>query len=432
MAALSATKIVATYLGEAVEAYESQDSMLSQVKVINDVDPGTLQNGNNTIWRKVVQQGSSTPGFDLTGLEQGIISQGYYAYLGTPDNAFIGLRADDLRDLSYIKDQAKVDGQKRASVLNKAITDTISTTGSMIYRSNATSGFDFVSLAQAGMNKRQGSTVDRYLALTDTHNQIFGKDLASRQTLQGQPDKTYQDGMLYKKIAGFDIMTNSSISALVGGADPATTVTANVSLAPLGGTATTPGLSVAQLAVTNNDYRYGEIAVTASGSYNVGDRVTFANGGVTVKAVGRDDKTVTDEAMTFVIVAKADATHITVWPRPIAANDAGLTTAQKAYANINTQILNTATVNRVNIDASTQPSIFWQKDSIEVIGGKMPMELLGQWGGMKVATEKLKNGLTMYMLYDGNIANLQARWRMFIWYGVNNARPADNGTLIKF
>lgn len=430
MAVLSATKIVATYLGAAVDSYESQQSMLPMVKVVNDVDPATMQNGNNTIWRKVVQEGASIPGWDLTGLEQGIISQGYSAYLGTPENTFVGLRVDDMRDLSYIKDQARVDGEKRASVLNKAITDTISTTGSMAYRTNVTSGFDFVSQAQAGMNKRQSRRVDRYMALNDTHNQLFGKDLASRQTLQGQPADTFKTGMLYNQIAGFDIMTNSSISLLPGGADPATTVTANVSLAPLGGTATNGG--VAQLIVTNNDYRYGDIPVTASASYNVGDRITFSNGGVTVKAIGRDDSTVTDEAMTFVIVAKASGTSITVFPRPIAANDAGLSTAQKAYANINTQILNTATVNRVNIDATTQPSIFWQKDSIEVLGGEVPMQLLGQWGGMKVASEKLSNGLTMYMLYDGNIATLQGRWRMFIWYGVNNARPADNGILIKF
>lgn len=432
MAALTATKIVAEYMGKAIETFESQDTLLSRVKVINDVDPASLQNGNNTIWRRVVQQGSSIDGWDLTGLETGITSQGYYAYLGTPENTFVGLRADDLRDMSYIRDQAAVDGEKRASVLNKRINDTIRTTGSMYYRSAATDGFDFISTAQAGLDKRQSRTPDRYVALNDTHNRIFGSSLASRQTLQGQPDKTYQSGDLYKSIAGFDIIKSSSIGQLTGGAAIGTTVTANVSLAPLGGTVTNPALATAQLSVVNNDYRYGTIPVTASASYNVGDRVKFTNGSADVLAVGRDDKTVTDEAMTFVIVDKPNGTSVVVWPRPIAADDPALTAEQKAYANINTRILSAATMNRVNTDASTQPSLFWQKDSIEVLGGQVPMELLGQWGGMKVATERLSNGLYMYMLYDGNIANLQARWRMFIWYGVNNAKPADNGVLVKF
>jgi len=92
MATLSATKIVATYLGAAVESYESQQSMLPMVKVINDVDPATMQNGNNTIWREVVQEGASISGCDLTGQEQGIISQAYSSYLGSPENTFVGLR----------------------------------------------------------------------------------------------------------------------------------------------------------------------------------------------------------------------------------------------------------------------------------------------------------------------------------------------------
>lgn len=432
MAVLSATKIVAEYMGQAVETFESQQTLLNRVKVINDVDPASLQNGNNTLWRKVVQEGASINGWDLTGLETGIISQGYYAYLGTPENTFVGLRVDDLRDMSYIRDQARADGEKRASVLNKAISDTIRTTSSMFIRTNVTDGFDFVSLAQAALDKRQSRTPDRTIALSDTHNRLFGSGLASRQTLQGQPNSTYQSGVLYNNIAGFDVIKSSSIGQIAGGASPDTTVTANVSLAPLGGTATTPGLSTAQLSVVNNDYRYGTIPVTASASYNIGDRVKFRNGSVDVLAVGRDDNTITDEAMTFVIVDKPNGTSVTVWPRPIAADDPVLSAVEKQYANINTRILNAAVMVRVNIDTAVQPSLFWQKDSIEVLGGKVPMELLGQWGGMKVATERLSNGLYMYMLYDGNIANLQARWRMFIWYGVNNAKPMDNGVIVRF
>ena len=41
----------------------------------------------------MVQQSSSIPGWDLTGLEQGIISQGYSAYLGTPDNSLVVINA---------------------------------------------------------------------------------------------------------------------------------------------------------------------------------------------------------------------------------------------------------------------------------------------------------------------------------------------------
>lgn len=62
----------------------------------------------------------------------------------------------------------------------------------------------------------------------------------------------------------------------------------------------------------------------------------------------------------------------------------------------------------------------------------MPVEKLAEWGGMKTARERLTDDLYMYMLYDANIASLQARWRMFVWYGVNNARPMDNGAFVSY
>jgi hypothetical protein len=426
MATLTAPKIAELLMENAIETFESQESLIPLVRTV-DVDPSTMQNSGNSVWRKVQQHAPSIAGFDLTGLETGIIQESYQAYLGTPDNDLVDLRIDDLRDKSYWIERGKVSGRKRASNLNQTIVNIIRNTGSLAYRSNATSGFNFLAQAQAAMNKRQIVEGTRYFALNDTHQNLFSQDLAARQTLQGRPADTWVKGQIGQNIAGFDVFTSSSISALAGGADPATTVTANVSFAPTGGTVTT-----ATGIVTNTDYRDATISVTASASYNVGDRVTFANGGTTVKAIGRDDKTVTDEAMTFTIVAKPSGTSVTVWPKPIAADDPALSTLEKAYANINTRILNTATMNRVNIDTSTQPSIYWEKDSIEVIKGDAPIELMGQFGGMKIAKETMKNGLNMYLLYDADIIKASTQWRMFVWYGVNNAKPGDNGIAIKF
>jgi hypothetical protein len=57
---------------------------------------------------------------------------------------------------------------------------------------------------------------------------------------------------------------------------------------------------------------------------------------------------------------------------------------------------------------------------------------MGQFGGMKIAKETMKNGLNMYLLYDADIIKASTQWRMFVWYGVNNAKPGDNGIAIKF
>jgi hypothetical protein len=428
MAALTSQRIALALMENAIETFESQQGMLPYVSVIPNVDASGLQNSGNVAWRPVQQHAPDISGWDMTGLETGIIQESYPAYLGLPSNDVVNLRLDDMRDISYWNTRGKEAGRKRASVLNTAIVNTIKNTGSMCYRANPTSGFDFIAQAQAAMNKRQVAADDRYFALTDAQNFVFGKDLAGRQTQQGQPSDTYQSGLLYKNIAGFNVMTSSSISALVGGADPATTVTANVSYAPSAGTVNTTTNTV-----TNVDYRTGTIAVTASASYNVGDRVTFSNAGTSVKAVGLDDKAVSDEAMTFVIVSKPSGTSIEVWPKPIAADDPALSTLEKAYANINTRILSAATVNRVNIDTTTQPGLFWQKDSIEVLAGDIPANFINQFAGLKVASENIgKTGLKMYLLYDSDILKANATWRMFAWYGVNNANPSRNGVAIRY
>ena len=185
--------------------------------------------------------------------------------------------------------------------------------------------------------------------------------------------------------------------------------------------------------MTNVDYRTsGVIPVVATASYNVGDRVVFDNGGTTVKSVGLADKTASNSAMTFTIMSIPDGTSVTVWPKPIALDDPALTTLEKAYANIDTQITSGALMQRLNTTALAKTNIFFEKDSIEVTGGDVPMELLSQFDGMRVIPHTLKNGLNMYMIYDGNIATLNVRFRVFTWYGLTNLNPSNNGVFTTF
>ena len=173
-----------------------------------------------------------------------------------------------------------------------------------------------------------------------------------------------------------------------------------------------------------------DIPVTASASYNIGDKVKFTNGSTDVMALGLTDKTNTGQAMTFTIVGKPNGTTITVYPKPIAADDAGLSTLQKAYANIDTQILNTAVVNRLNTTANKKVNLFWDRSAVEVIGGKIPAQLFKQFEGMKVVESTMSNGLSMCMLYSGRIDKLDFRFRIFTWYGVTVANPSNCGVAL--
>lgn len=419
-------KIAEVMFEEILDTYEPQDQMLDLVS-FKEPSGADMQNSNNVLWRPVQQHRPVLSGWDLTGQEQNIIQETYPAVLGNPKNDLVSQRADDMRDMQFWKDAGKESGRQQVTELNKSIASAIVTQGSMFYRSNVASGYDFVGEAQALMNERQGAKTTRNFILNDRDNLRFAKDLAGRQTVQGRPEAVWSSGQVGNNIAEFDIYTASYLPNLIGGADPATTVTGNQSFAPQGGT-----VDATTKAVTNIDYRTATIPVAASASYNIGDKVTFANGGTTVKAVALADKNDTGVAMTFTIVAKPNGTSITVFPKPIAFDDPALSALEKQYANIDTRILNAATVNRVNTDASKKTNIFFDQDAVEVFGGTIPAQLFKQFDGLQVISQKMKNGLTMYMIYDANMINMNFRFRVFTWYEVTIKDPSRCGVAVTF
>lgn len=419
-------KIVEVLFEKTKETYEHQMQMLN-LTMFDQPDPATMQNSGNVVWRPVEQHAPIIDGWDLTGEETTIIEETYPAILGTPKNDFIKQRADDMRDLRFWERRGETSGKKQATDLNKQIASAVALQGSLFFRSNVTNGYDFIAEAQAMMNERQLYHSNRNFMLNDRDTLLFASDLAGRQTLQGRPADTWATGQIGSNVAEFDVFTGSFLPNLAGGADPAATVTGDQSFAPEGGS-----VNASTGVVTNVDYRIAEIPVSASGSYNVGDKVTISNSGTPVVALGLADKTETGQAMTFTIVGKPDATTIQVYPKPIALDDATLSTLEKAYANIDTVILNAATVDRLNIDASNKTNIFWDKSAVEVLGGTIPAELFAQFDGMKVLSDTMENGQELYMVYDGTIEDLTLRYRIFTWYGITICNPSNCGVGVTY
>ena len=425
--ALSTGKTAEVMFETFKETYDQQDSMLPLVTK-NQPDAGMLQNSGNTIWYPVQQHRPIITGWDLSGQEQGIIEETYPAVLGTPSNDFIQQRADDLRTRVFWERAARQSALRQNTELNKLLAQAIVTQGSLFYRSNATSGYEFIAEAQAIMNERQSVDNGRAFILNDRDTLTFASDLAARQTVQGMPDAVWKKGQLGNNIAGFEnVMTGSFLPNLTGAADPAVTVTGDQSFAPSGGT-----VNATTKVVTNVDYREASLVVNDSSLMTVGDKFTIENAGIAVQSLGLADKNATGQAMTFTVIELTDATHIKIYPKPIAADDPALTDLEKAYANINTQILGAATITRLNIDASNKTNIFFDSSAIEVIGGSIPAELFAQYDGMKVITDSLSNGLQLYMVYDGDMATMTFRFRTFVWYGITVCNPSNCGCAVTF
>ena len=426
----STGKIAEVLFEQTLETYEHQMQMLDLVDIFkpNEAD---MQNAGDVMWRPVQQHAPVIEGWDLTGQETDIIEETYPAFLGNPQNDFIEQRADDLRDMRFWERRGQQSGRRQATELNKRIAALIANTGSLFYRSDVVSGYDFIAEAQALMNERQIPSEDmRYFMLNDRDQLKFAKDLAGRQTLQGRPESTWNTGQIGQNVAEFDVYTGSFLPNIVGGTAVATTTTADVSDKPEGG-----AVDNNTNTVTNVDYRISsDIAVTDSSTYTVGDVIKFDNGGTDVQSVGLADKNPSGQAMTFRVVGVdvGGANTLRVFPKPIAADDGLLTDLEKAYANIDTKILSGANVTPLNTDPSAKANIFWCDNSVEVTGGDAPIELLNEFGGMKVISSTMKNGQKMYMAYDGDIAKLTFRCRLFTWYGLTNKNPSANGVALTF
>jgi len=419
-------KIAEVLFESALETYEHQMQMLDMV---DHFEPNgqDMQNADNVVWRPVQQHAPVINGWDLTGQETDIIEETYPALLGEPANDFFEQRADDLRDMRFWERRGEQSGMRQATELNRRLAQLIANTGSLYYESNTASGYDFIAEGQAILNERQKLTDDqRYFLLNDRSTLKFGSDLAGRQTVQGRPEETWKTGQIGRNVAEFDVYTGSFLPTQAATGAAATTTTADVSDVPEGGSVNT-----ATGVVTNVDYRVSSpIPVADASTYVAGDVVGFDNGGVPVESVGLADKNETGQQMTFKVVdVDIPGNTITVFPKPIAADDPALTTLQQAYANINTQILSGANVTPLNV-AGGKTNLFWCKDSIEVTGGDAPITLLNEFGGQKVISETMKNGQKMYMAYDGNIDNMTFKCRLFTWYGLTNRDPSANGVAI--
>lgn len=426
MAELTSGKIAEVMFDKFVDTFEEQTVVLDLVDA-ESTEGSKLQNAGDVVHYPVQQHRPILKGFDLTGQGQGIIEETYPCSLSTPSNDLIEQRIDDMRDMRFWERAGVQSGLQQATDLNQAVADLIADTGSLFYQvdvSGAPSGFDFVSEASTMLGERQvykAMGCNFLLNLRDSN--FFAKDLAGRETIKGRPADTWTSGQIGSNVAQMDIFEGSFLKQLTGAANVGTTTTADVSEAPEGGS-----VDPVTKTVTNVDYRRGSFPVADSSTFAVGD---FITAGV-VQSIGLASKTASGELMTFKIVAIPDGTNIEVFPKPIALDDPALTLLEKAYANIDTQILSGAAITRLNIRATDQTNLFWAKDSIQLVGASAPWHLMGEFGGMKTLTKQLTSGVTLYMVYDGDITTATFKYRCFVWYGLANRNPMANGTALAF
>ena len=412
-------KTIVAFYDKALEQINKDTTMARMVEV-DTVEGSTLQNANNIYWRNVDQQSPVIEGWDLTGDETEIIEQGYPLRLEEPKNDFVQLRVDELRDRGFMDRRVRSSASKLSTDQNNRIAALVGRTGSIYYESS-TPGWDYVAEAGTILGERQAN-VDAGMSffMNDRNYQRMGSDLASRGTLDGRPETAYGTSGVGRDVAGFDLYKSSY--------NPQLTARLNATAGAVDGDQlfVPEGFTTVGDSVQNVDYRLAEVALASGNGANfqLGDVVTFAG----VNALGVTDKIDTGELMTFKVIA-IDTDTISIYPKPIAPDQAGITPEQAAYANVTAPLLDTTAVNKVNT-TSGKSDIFWANDSICIVNGGAPLETLNEFDGMKVVSETLDSGVRLHMAYDASLSTMNCRVRLFTWYGLTNKDPSRNGTAI--
>jgi len=428
---LSEGKMITYAIEEMVNVFEGM-STLTDMSQVYDPGAGSLQRSNNQYWKPVQQQAVTKDGWDLTGQRDGVLELSIRGALGDPANTFRELRADDLRDETSYRRAVQADAKKLLSQMEFRAMEVARTQGSFCITDSAEFGsapgdfllWDGLSRSTARMIETEFYRDDGTCAfLNPTAYQAGGRDLVRSTANYGQsiPDNAYRNGQIDKKVAGFDDVYQHSKLGLMQGQNEVVTVNGDVSLKPLASEAA-PGFQEVPF-----DNRYGSIPLNGvTANLRIGDKFKLDNGGTPVRAVSLDQKIPLAYSQTFTVVGESAGTAV-VSPRPIALNDPNLSPLEASYANIDTQILDGATVTWLNT-TDRQSNIIMNKDAMVIASSPIPMnhELFKNLNAREFTVGKI-NGI---IAFDGDINDLSGSYRIALWYAWNMEKPEQCGVLL--
>lgn len=418
------------------------DEIVDTLSVINSFTdmaqhynpPGAeLQRSGNQYFKAKEQQARNVSGWDVTGEEGGVIELSVGGSLGTPDNTYFGLRADDLRDERSYRRRIKANalrlaGEVEQSGLSKAAKyGSFAVTNSAAIGNSAFTAWDALAQAESKMfdlEYARDSGVCTYLNTTDYL--AGGKELTqSTANYQGKiPDDAYKNGELQRQVAGInDVRRHNKLPAMTG---QSATVTVNgaQTFKPVA-TVTNNGIEVPA------DDRFAALTVNSTTGVNVGDKFTIAG----MYAISRDGKIQSDSLMTFTVAGVTSGTVLSISPRPYAwderpATDGGsgvLTRDESAYANVNTAFNNSDALNWLNSDGG-KANVIMTKDSMVLASSPIPTSH-DLFSGMK--TEQFEAGSINGIIgWQGALGTLEGKCRIAIWYDWQVEKPEEVGIIL--
>jgi len=387
---------------------------------------GEMQRSGNTIWMPVEQESPTQQGWDLTNKRTDVLELSVAVNIGDPDNDYFSIRADDLRDEYTFRNRIASSARKLAANVEKSIALMATQMGSLYVERNdnlqASTGeaWGFVAEAEKRLFARE---LNRDMGISFFFNAddylSAGYDLAGKDMFGRIPEEAYNNGTIQRQVAGFnDVLRSPKMPSLPAATATGVTVNGAQSFKPLANQIGPDGVKV------NVDNRFAVVNVSNGANFKRGDKISFTG----VKFVSQMGKDLLTDDATF-SVAAVNGNAVTITPKPIALNDASLTAAERAYANVNTSLADGTAINLLN-GTTAQSNVFWANDAIRLVSQPIPAnhEL---FSGMRVENFDLPEvGMSGIIAFQGNIATLAGDCRIALWYQPAVVRPEAVGVAL--
>ncbi|EAA9074304.1 coat protein [Salmonella enterica subsp. enterica serovar Brunei] len=413
-------QLVTYAIDEIIETVQNLTPMASKTSKYTP-PAASMQRSSNTVWMPVEQEAPTQTGWDLTNKQTNVLELSVKCNMGDPDNDFFQLRADDLRDERSYRHRIQASAKKLANNIETAIAKQATEMGSLVVHdarsigpSTGLTGWDFLASAEELMFARELNRdmgISYFLNPSDYRK--AGRDLTAGDIFGRVPEDAYHNGTIQRQVAGFDdVMRSPKLPTVVGSTVTGVTVTGAQKFKPQAFTTDTDGNN------ENVDNRVATVVVSSTTGLKRGDKISFAG----VKYLSQMAKNVLTDDATFSITRVIDGDHIEITPKPVALDDATLTAEEKAYANVNTSLAESATVTLLNV-ASTTANIGWADDSIRLLSQPIPVthEL---FAGMKTQSFSIPGvGINGIFATQGDINTLTGLCRIAVWYSACAVRP---------
>lgn len=372
----------------------------------------SVERSGLTVRRPAAYIAEIVTGLDVSAAYKDLTELTVPSSLATTDilNHPFKLDALSLNDPTRRKNAAVAAAQALGAKIDTLVSDKVGTRGTLVLTETGEfTDFDHLAKGETALLEREVNiAADRCLILSPKMGRKMANALAARGTMGDTVLSAYERSAL-PPVAGFETLRSNVLTAITGSAIAGVTVNgANQRKTPTVFDGTNDAAA---------DNRTQTLNVSAA-TYQNGDCFTIAG----VNSVGGITKKDTGRLQTFRVISGGGTAALTISPAIIPVDQAS--SEFKKYGNVTTTPANGAACTILNT-ATTQPSIFFVKNAVEITHGRLAVDELGPT--VAVMRERTDSGIEVIFARQGNVDDFSVKYRLTCWAAPNVIIPEMAG-----